>query len=259
MKRLGSSLLFVILAACGGSSPPPAAPEPEPAAAPAPVVATATCEGTVDKMMAMMSGDAFDAVPADQRDHWKRRFTEVMTAACREDGWRQSVLDCVGEAGTEAALEACAEGLGDAEEEKLQGRIEALIAELAADAAPPSQPPPPPSSSSSGSDSAAITSGMTSIAACDEYLVVFDAYVACDGVPPQVVEASRAGIDAMKQAWANLQGADVPQEARQMASDACRQGTDALKESAAALGCALDLTAKAPAKAKKGAKAKKTK
>jgi hypothetical protein len=269
MKRLGSSLLFVILAACGGSSPPPpAAPEPEPAVAPAPAVATATCETTVDKMMAMMSGDAFDPVPADRRDHWKRRFTEVMTAACREDGWPQPVLDCAGKAETEPALEACAEGLGDVEEEKLQGRIQALITELTADAAPPSEPPaPPPSSSSSStaaaSDAAVITSGLTSIAACDEYVAVFDAYLACDKVPPQVVEASKQGIDAMKHAWADLRGADVPREARQAASDACRQGTDALKESAAALGCAMALPpapppAKAkPKKTKKGAKAKK--
>jgi hypothetical protein len=269
MKRLGSALLFVILAACGGSSPPPAAPEPKPAVAPAPAVppapavATATCEATADEIMEVMGGAALDPAPVDRRDHWKRRFTEVVTSACREDGWPEWVIDCAGEAETEYELEVCADGLDDATQDKLRGRIRALITELT----PPSAAPAPPPSSSSvpASDAAVMTAGLTSIAACDEYVAVFDAYLACDKVPPQVVEASKQGIDAMKHAWADLRDADVPREARQAASDACRQGTDALKESATALGCSLDATAKppakvpgkAPGKAKNGAKAKK--
>jgi hypothetical protein len=238
MKRLGSGVLLAIVAACGGSSQSssaPAAPEP----APAPVVAGATCEGVVAKMMAMSGDEMFGQVPADKQAKWKGRFSDLMITACREDGWPQAALDCADAAPDEAAFDACGDRIGTAEEEKMRARMQPFMQELTAEVGgepPVSAQPEEPSYDLEAA--AAWTSGPTSVAACDGYLAVVDGYQACDKVPPAAIEATRSAVALMTEAWAALRRPDGPVEARRAAAAGCMASVGALQHSMAALDCA---------------------
>ena len=94
--------------------------------------------------------------------------------------------------------------------------------------------------SAAASGSAAPTaSADTGVPECDEYLKNFDKYMACDKIPQQAKDASKQGIEQMKQGWAMLKDPNVPAEAKKAAGDACKQAVDALKQSATAMGCTL--------------------
>jgi hypothetical protein len=77
----------------------------------------------------------------------------------------------------------------------------------------------------------------TSIPECDAYLVAFDKYMSCDKIPQATKDATREGIAAQKVSFRELK--DAPPEAKKAAADGCRQGLDALKQAADALGCPL--------------------
>jgi hypothetical protein len=79
----------------------------------------------------------------------------------------------------------------------------------------------------------------TTVRACDRFLVIQDRYFACDKVPRQAKDAMKQSMDQQKQAWVMLSDPNVPQEAKAAASDGCAQGTDALIDSARAMGCAI--------------------
>jgi hypothetical protein len=89
-------------------------------------------------------------------------------------------------------------------------------------------PAPPPGA---GDD------GETGIPDCDAYLRLFDAYIQCDKIPEATKEATREGIAAQKEAFAELK--DAPDDAKQTAAETCRESADALKQAASALGCSL--------------------
>ncbi len=99
------------------------------------------------------------------------------------------------------------------------------------------------SGSDTGSGSAAASGGTasadTGVPECDDYLKAFDKYMSCDKIPAQAKDASKQGIEQMKQGWAMLKDPNVPAEAKKAAADACKQAVDALKQSASAMGCSL--------------------
>ncbi|MCE9574507.1 MAG: hypothetical protein K8W52_15270, partial [Deltaproteobacteria bacterium] len=74
--------------------------------------------------------------------------------------------------------------------------------------------------------------------ACDAYLAGLERYLACDKVPEQARAAMRDSIDQLRQTWRGLSDASMPEEARRAASDACKQASDAIGQSASAMGCA---------------------
>src|SRR5262249_22044303 len=86
----------------------------------------------------------------------------------------------------------------------------------------------------------------TSVPECDGYLAAFDEYMSCDKIPQQAKDASCQGVAEMRQGWATLKDPSIPAEARKSAGDACRQATDALAQSAEAMGCPLSIAHKAP-------------
>ncbi|MCE9572667.1 MAG: DUF5339 domain-containing protein [Deltaproteobacteria bacterium] len=80
---------------------------------------------------------------------------------------------------------------------------------------------------------------LTGVAECDRFLDLQDRYFACDKVPQQAKDAMKQAMDQQKQAWAMLRDPNVPEEAKRAAADGCKQGGDALRQSAAAMGCSL--------------------
>jgi hypothetical protein len=109
------------------------------------------------------------------------------------------------------------------------------------EAAKPAEPAPAPEAKPAEPAPAGDTAaaGESGIPSCDAYLKTFEKYMACDKVPQQAKDASKQGIDAMKQSWAQFKDPNVPAEAKKAAGDACTQGEDAIKQSAQALGCTL--------------------
>ena len=79
----------------------------------------------------------------------------------------------------------------------------------------------------------------TGIPACDRYLAAMEKYMQCPAIPQAAKDASRQGIDQMKQSWQMLRDPSVPPEAKQAANDACLQAVDALKQAGAAMGCPM--------------------
>lgn len=94
----------------------------------------------------------------------------------------------------------------------------------------------PPTPSGATTQSATNDTGVPE---CDEYARTFDRYLACDKVPQQAKDASKANIDQMRQSWSGLKDPNVAPAAKASAGDACKQATAALQSSAKALGCTL--------------------
>lgn len=68
---------------------------------------------------------------------------------------------------------------------------------------------------------------------CNEYKEMVEKLATCDKMPQQSRDALKQSYDAMSQGWANV-GA-MPEEAKKAMADGCKQGTDALKQAAAAM------------------------
>ena len=74
-------------------------------------------------------------------------------------------------------------------------------------------------------------------AECDLYVQKMEALEKCPKMPPEAVQAMHDAIEQMKQAWANWD--QMPVEQSDATGDACRQGVDALKQGAEAMGCTI--------------------
>ncbi|HUQ02569.1 MAG TPA: hypothetical protein VM261_08750 [Kofleriaceae bacterium] len=82
-----------------------------------------------------------------------------------------------------------------------------------------------------------LTQPVTGMPACDEYLRVMEGYLACDQFPQAARDSTRASVDQMRQAWADM--ANLPPDVRRTAEDACKQATDAMRQAGQAMGCDL--------------------
>jgi hypothetical protein len=87
--------------------------------------------------------------------------------------------------------------------------------------------------------SSCVTGGFasTGLVECDAYIRAVEAYMRCDKVPQQARDGAKQGIEYMLQGWGDL--TQMPEEAKQATNDACKQGVDALKQGATAMGCPL--------------------
>lgn len=70
---------------------------------------------------------------------------------------------------------------------------------------------------------------------CDQYIEITEWYMTCDAIPQAARDGMKQGMDAMQAAWADNQ--NLPDEARQAMADGCRAAVDAIRQSAAAMGC----------------------
>ena len=86
-----------------------------------------------------------------------------------------------------------------------------------------------------GAAPATARPGGTGIAECDAYIAIVERYVVCDKIPQASRDAVRQGLDQMKAGW----NPGMPDDAKKAAADACRAGTDAVKQGATAIGCPL--------------------
>jgi hypothetical protein len=77
----------------------------------------------------------------------------------------------------------------------------------------------------------------TGIAECDTYVMTFQRYLRCNQVPVSAKNAGEESMRALIDSWRSLGGPAVPADVKRAAADACMAGTDALRQSATALGC----------------------
>jgi hypothetical protein len=78
----------------------------------------------------------------------------------------------------------------------------------------------------------------TTVPECDAYLAEMTRFGQCPQIPQATRDAITASIAQVQQGWASLRDPNTPAEAKRAAGDACKQGVDALKQSATAMGCA---------------------
>ena len=103
----------------------------------------------------------------------------------------------------------------------------------------PSAPSAAEPSATAPSAPAPSGSANSGIPECDSYLAKVEKYMSCDKVPQAARDAAKQGIEASKQGWAALNGANVPEASKLAAASGCKQGEDALIQGAKALGCTL--------------------
>lgn len=68
---------------------------------------------------------------------------------------------------------------------------------------------------------------------CAAYVAYADWLQRCDQLPQAARDAVKQGVDVMQQSWADAATDDV----RRMFNDACRQGTEALRQAGESMGC----------------------
>jgi hypothetical protein len=74
-------------------------------------------------------------------------------------------------------------------------------------------------------------------AECDDYIVLLERYATCSAFPLSGRDTMRQTIDQMKASWQQLLGNQLDPSTRQMVGDACKQGTEAMRQAMAQAGC----------------------
>lgn len=95
-----------------------------------------------------------------------------------------------------------------------------------------------PSGSGEGKTVNANLSGLTGVPECDEYLKAFEALTKCDKAGP-ALDGLKQGLEASKTAWSSWKDLDDASRkaAQQAAGPGCKAGADAIKQTAASMGC----------------------
>jgi hypothetical protein len=223
-------LVIVLVAACGSASSE-AGPDPALAAG------TGTCEIAGTKMVDVLARDLVGPAPRAKHALWRARLAEAITASCREARWPQPFLDCADAARDRAALDRCGPPLTAEDRRALRARLEATYAALADDLIedPPDTVPMGPSNPAA----AARTTGPTTIAACDAYLLVLRSYVACEKLPALAATALRKELALTEAGTADIGSPKHSPAARQAMADICLESMFSMVEPAAKLGCTL--------------------
>jgi hypothetical protein len=74
-------------------------------------------------------------------------------------------------------------------------------------------------------------------AECDAFVVGYEKFIACDKLPPEARDASKQGLEAMKQSWVDWD--TWSPEQKDMAADGCHQALDAITQAAQSMGCVI--------------------
>jgi len=249
--KLSTLLLLVSAFACGGSPPQPAKVEAPPPAR--------TLADETDAMCACKDPACADRVHRD--------FADVDHAAAPKDApphvvaLQDEVARCEQVARVEElekqlfTLEsemcackdaACADHVRHEHDALFKGlppNLSAVAtaafhhaAECMGDAARASSPAPDGSATLTPADLAKVETGVPE---CNAFMRTFGEYMACDKLPQAAKDGSMQGAVQMLEGWKSLRDPNVPAEARKAAADACHQASDAVLQSAKALGCAL--------------------
>jgi hypothetical protein len=85
----------------------------------------------------------------------------------------------------------------------------------------------------------AIGAGGTGVAACDAYVAGMQRFMMCKNLPIETKQAMQQTTAQMIESFKMMRDPGLPAEARQVAADACKQGLEAVRQSAAAMGCQI--------------------
>lgn len=219
MKRRGGLVGVVTcgVIACGGHPTPPPAPAP---------AAQLTCEQvapSVDVLVRQRAGGG--AAQRTRIAPFVKAMKAQVVQSCVADGWSMALRACLVGAHGHADFEGCERLFTPAQQRRFEVATEQVIA-----ATLPELPAAPVGAAADGS---------TGIGACDVYLQVLDRYAACDKVPEQARRSLREMTDRQREAWKSISDPAMPAPARDAAVAGCKQATDAVAQSASALGCAI--------------------
>ena len=253
-----TALAFVGALACGSTQPTPAAPAPAPAAP--------TLDQMVDAMCACKTPACADQVrtqfpgvdkPGDTTPHVAALHATLggCESTARE-GDEVTMLGKMEDAMCACKDGACVDGVQKEykpfmarEDEKYRGDTkpsaqllkmaehmqECAVRAYEASGDKPANgtgldhtagnwhPAPPPGSDSAGE-------GGTGVPECDAYLRAVDRYLQCDKIPQEARDAMKDSIEQQREAF---------RAAGSAAADGCREASDAIKQTADAVGCPL--------------------
>ena len=87
-------------------------------------------------------------------------------------------------------------------------------------------------------DAAPAAASDARLPACNAYIAATTRYMSCPSVDAQTRSALQQGIDAMKQAWTQLESITDPTVLKSV-DDACRQALDAIRQTALKQSCPI--------------------
>jgi hypothetical protein len=213
------------------------------------------CEELGKKMKESGMAEMPKDVPADAKAAMEKMVDKsagILVKRCKEDKWSADTIKC-GTTSKDPKKECMGKLTAD-QQKNLQddmlkamseGDMPAIRKDEPKDEPAPTEPakeepaaaPTEPAKEEAAAPPAEGTAAGTGLPSCDEYVALVEKYMACDKIPQETRDATKQGIDAMKQGWGDI-GA-LPEETRKQMDDGCKQGVDALKQGASALGCAL--------------------
>jgi len=146
--------------------------------------------------------------------------TGEVESLCRTDRWSRIVIECYASADTPVRLRECSDRLGVVQRTHARDLQDRLYQQA--------------DQSRAGAGEAD-----TGIRECDRYVAALNELTSCDKVPPAVVEAMHDALAVMRQTWRDagqLRGGDRTR-AREAAARGCETAEEAVRQTAAALGC----------------------
>ena len=96
------------------------------------------------------------------------------------------------------------------------------------------EPPLPAEATASVTHASTVATG---IPECDRYLAMARQLIRCDRMPAKARQTQQQALDAAEPGWELLADPQVPVEAKQAATDACRDAADALAQTLVQMKC----------------------
>jgi hypothetical protein len=165
-------------------------------------------------------------------DETQAKIRESSIVRCKEDKWTNEVLKCLADAKQADAVAKCQNMMSKEQSDNMAKAIAGAMGtqpDQGSGSAPPDQ-------GSAGSGSAGSAEAPVDVAGlpaeCAEYKTLVDKLATCEKLPQASRDMLKKTFDDTSKAWANMD--KLPADAKAALVGGCKQGADALKQSAGA-------------------------
>lgn len=151
------------------------------------------------------------------------KIREASVVRCKEDKWSNEVIKCLADAKKADDVSKCQAMMSKEQSDNMAKAIVAAQPEQGA----------APDTGSAGSGSAAPTNEVAGLPTeCNEYKMMVEKLAACDKLPQASRDMLKKAFDDSSKAWTNID--TLPDDAKAALVATCKQGADALKQTAGA-------------------------
>ena len=166
-------------------------------------------------------------------DATQAKIRESSIVRCKEDKWTNEVLKCLADAKQADAVAKCQNMMS---KEQSDNMAKAIAGAMGTQPDQGSGSAPDQGSAGSGSGSAGSAEAPVDVAGlpaeCAEYKTLVDKLATCEKLPQASRDMLKKTFDDTSKAWANMD--KLPADAKAALVGGCKQGADALKQSAGA-------------------------